>query len=243
MKLAVAIALAGCSVPDVDLAGKHCPCSSAYVCDEATQRCVRAGSDAAVDSPGDGSMAQSCLGSDPTSSPVFTDTFNNLVNWAIPAGIWTANGGEALSAKTDTYTYAYPILLTPKNDYRVVTTVRQVEHTDMASAYEIAFRIQVGGELLHCNWEPNDHHIVLQHTNAGGTTTNVLMDQIVSVPASFDPNKPVTLELQVVGGMVRCCVRELPGSLVQFAPLSLPSGPPGIKTWKMTAAYNDFAMY
>jgi len=243
MRRAIVVAIAGCSVPDVDLAAKQCPCSSAYVCDDATQTCVRPGGDAGADSHGDGPVSGSCLGSDPSGSPTFSDTFDNLVNWAIPAGLWTSSNSEALSSKMDTYAYAYPILLTSMNDYRVVTTVRQIEHTDAASAYEIAFRIQTSGELFHCNWEPNDHHIVLQHTTAGGVQSNVLVDQMVTVPGTFDPTAPVTMELETTGPMVTCCVREVPGSVVKFGQLNLASGPPGIKTWKMGAAYNDFAMY
>jgi hypothetical protein len=242
MRLAVVVAIAGCSVPDVDLSGKQCPCSSVYVCDDATQTCVRPGGDAGADTS-DGPVASSCLGSDPSGSPAFSDTFDTLVRWTIPAGTWMASNGEAMSAKTDTYTYAYPILLTAKNDYRVVTTARQIEHTDAASAYEIAFRIQTTGEMYHCNWEPNDHHIVIQHTAAGGQQSSVLLDQVTSVPATFDPTQPVTLELQTMGPMVTCCVREVPGSTIKFGQLLLLSGSPGIKTWKMGAAYNDFAMY
>jgi hypothetical protein len=243
MRLAAVVAIAGCSVADVDLAGKQCPCSSTYVCDEPTQTCVRPGGDAGADT-GDGPTAHSCLGSDPTTSPMFSDPFDNLVRWAIPAGIWMATGGEALSAKTDTYSYAFPILTTAANDYRVVTTVRQVDHTDVSSAYEIAFRVQgQTGEMFHCNWEPNDHHIVIQHTGAGGQLSNVLADQMIPVPASFDPLQPVTLELEMMGSMVTCCVREVPGSMIQSGPITLPSGPPGIKSWKMQAAYTDFAIY
>ncbi|MCC6903238.1 MAG: hypothetical protein IT377_29975 [Polyangiaceae bacterium] len=33
----------GCSVDDVDLSGKHCPCAAGWTCDESTDRCVRPG--------------------------------------------------------------------------------------------------------------------------------------------------------------------------------------------------------
>jgi hypothetical protein len=240
MRLAVVVAVAGCGVPDVDLGGKQCPCSSTYVCDDATQICVRPGRDGGADGP----TSQSCLGTDPTTLPVFSDTFDSLVRWALAAGLWTSSGGEALSSKADTYSYAFPILQTPANDYRVVTTVRQIDHTDPDSAYEIAFRIQASsGEMLHCNWEPNDHNIVLQHTAPAGQSTNVLANQTVPVPPSFDPAQPVKLELEVMGSMVACCVREVPGSLIRSSSIPLASGPPGIKSYKMAAAFDDFAMY
>jgi len=56
--LAVGLVAGGCVVPDVDLAGRPCPCVTGWVCDEDTNTCLRSGGrDAALPdgSPRDGS--------------------------------------------------------------------------------------------------------------------------------------------------------------------------------------------
>jgi Tol biopolymer transport system component len=46
-----ALVLCACRVPDVDLSGRMCPCIDSYVCDPATQTCVRELPDGAADAP------------------------------------------------------------------------------------------------------------------------------------------------------------------------------------------------
>jgi hypothetical protein len=172
------------------------------VCDDASQRATLG--DASTDTGSDGAPLQSCLGPIGT-APRLVETFDTF-GWKAPAGTWTVSAGEALSTKADTYTYAYPDAVLP-DDYRVATTVRQIEHTDTASAYEIAFRIQGTGEMLHCNWQPNDQHIVLQRTNGASVGMPSMVDTMVEVPR-YDPHA-LTLGSRSAAAK-QCCVRGSP---------------------------------
>jgi len=57
--LVLVIGLAACSVPDVDLEGKQCPCAAGYVCDKPTNRCFPPNGDGGVI---DARGTTSCLG-------------------------------------------------------------------------------------------------------------------------------------------------------------------------------------
>lgn len=66
-----ALALSGCILADVDLAGRPCPCADAYVCDEASQTCVSSpggGGATAAGTTATGSMPTTSTGASSTTS-------------------------------------------------------------------------------------------------------------------------------------------------------------------------------
>lgn len=74
--LATIVALAACSVAELDLTGKKCPCTSGYVCDLTTSTCVVGVPDAAL--PVDG-------GADVTTGPLLTvKSLAAVPDWKTP---------------------------------------------------------------------------------------------------------------------------------------------------------------
>ncbi|HEV7554819.1 MAG TPA: hypothetical protein VGO00_05140 [Kofleriaceae bacterium] len=245
MKMAIAIvALVACKVPDVDLTGKHCPCASGYTCDDTTQLCVQGD---IADAPPDTTMpSSSCLADPMLTIPVFSDSFSSLDAWNLQGGTWVAINGQA-QQQDDTATLAYAFPTTAgsaqASAYRIVATMHQLAHVADNSAFEIAFRIvqQVVPDIYHCNFEPNDHTLVIQHTT--GAQTPVLVSSVVDVDPQYDPNATFTLEVLVQATTATCCVRELPGASLTTTSINNPNGPPGMKTFRMSAGYGAFQVF
>jgi hypothetical protein len=245
-RLAVAlVALAACRISDVDLTGKHCPCASGYTCNDATQLCQLDGTiDAATDTATDGPSSQSCLTNLPQEMLAFSDTFSSLGAWTLAAGTWVAMNGQAQQTDdTQTLAYAYPSNSSlVVSSYHVVATMHQLDHLADNSAFELAFRIvPATPDMYHCNFEPNDHTLVIQHTS--GPQTPVLVSSQVAVGSDYDPNMTITMELAVTGTTATCCVREIDGASVTTTAIGNPNGPPGMKTYRMAAGYGAFQVF
>ena len=244
MKAALAIvALVACKVPDVDLTGKHCPCASGYTCDDNTQLCVQGDF---ADAPADTAMqSPSCLADPVLTIPAFSDSFSSLDAWTLQGGTWVAINGQAQQQDdTATLAYAFPSSAgsAQASAYRIVATMHQLAHLADNSAFEIAFRIvQQTPDIYHCNFEPNDHTLVIQHTT--GAQTPVLVSSVVDVGPAYDPNATFTLEVLVQGTTATCCVREIAGASLTTTSINNASGPPGMKTFRMSAGYGAFQVF
>jgi hypothetical protein len=244
VKAALAIvALVACKVPDVDLTGKHCPCASGFTCDDKTQLCVQGD---IVDAPPDATMpSQSCLADPMLTTPAFSDTFSTLDAWTLEGGTWVAINGQAQQQDdTATLAYAFPSSVgsAQASAYRIVATMHQLAHLVDNSAFEIAFRIlPQTPDIYHCNFEPNDHTLVIQHTM--GAQTPVLVSSVVDIDANYDPNATFTLEVLVQGTTATCCVREITGASLTTTSIGNPTGPPGMKTYRMSAGYGAFQVF
>ena len=244
MKTLVAVAvLAACKVPAVDLTGKHCPCASGFTCDDNTQLCVQGD---IVDAPPDTQTpSASCLDNPTLTTPAFADNFSSLGAWTLEAGTWVAVSGQAQQQDdTATLAYAFPSSSgsAQASDYRIVATMHQLAHLADNSAFEIAFRIvPATPDMYHCNFEPNDHTLVIQHTT--GAQTPVIVSSVVDVPPSYDPNATFTLEVLVQGTTATCCVREIVGASLTTTSIGNAMGPPGMKTYRMSAGYGAFQVF
>lgn len=89
------VAIASCSVGELDLEGKACPCTSDYVCDVASSTCVRtlpAEGGVAIDAPDDALV-------EPERDPDARIVVTNLRSvWTTPAAVrweWTVEGSAA----------------------------------------------------------------------------------------------------------------------------------------------------
>lgn|GEM_PF-3263291 len=241
----VAVATLGaCKVPDVDLTGKHCPCASGYTCDDNTQLCVQGD---VIDAPPDTSApSASCLDNPTLTNLVFSDNFSTLDAWTLEAGTWVAINSQAQQQDdTATLAYAFPSSAgsAQASAYRVVATMHQLAHAADNSAFEIAFRIMplVVPDIYHCNFEPNDHTLVIQHTT--GAQTPVLVSSVVDVDPAYNPNATFTLEVLVQDTTATCCVREIAGASLTTTSINNASGPPGMKTFRMSAGYGGFQVF
>jgi hypothetical protein len=244
VRAAVAVAaLVACKVPDVDLTGKHCPCASGFTCDDKTQLCVQG--DIADAPPDMMAPSPSCLADPVLTDLVFMDAFSTLDAWNLQAGTWVAINGQAQQQDdTATLAFAFPSSsgAASANAYRIVATAHQLAHLADNSAFELAFRIQqTGPDLYHCNFEPNDHTLVIQHTT--GAQTPVLVSSVVDVDATYDPNATFTLEVLVQDSTATCCIREIPGASLTTTGIGNAMGPPGMKTFRMSAGYGAFEIF
>jgi hypothetical protein len=220
--------LAGCSVPDLDLSTKGCPCSSGYVC--VANTCQR--------STGDGG-ATSCLGSAPGAS-LYADNFDAPTidpGWTTTA-MWSQGGGQLTqNDPSDQLAFASTSNVTTTS-YRVVA---QMTAPSGGLAMGIAVRMNPGGKQQYdCLWEPGITAVLLwQSTNAGGQPST-LMTQ-VGLPSSTS----VTMEVTAIGTDLRCCIDNIAGATLDVSDPSpsYTTGEPGLVTDHMRASFDNFAVY
>lgn len=194
--LALVVSLAGCTVPEVDLEGRPCPCVDGYVCDEPTNTCMRTGTgtDAATDAPpadssapdsatpdvgpgdtsavGDtGVVADTSTDATGDASPgCWRDDFDapGLPGWTVVAGDWSQSGGEAIQSNdVVNLSFMFADELGGTGDFRATTRMRQTSGS-RGGALEICFRTNPSepGEQYFCNWEPNNAQMVLMRGDA-----------------------------------------------------------------------------
>ena len=250
MKLAAVALVAGCSVPSVDLNGKACPCPSPYLCNQATQTCALALSDArANDTPKDSSFSSdalpgvSCLNA-PLSHPIYASpAFGDFgAAWTSFGGSWSVSAGE-LDETNGIVQLAYAHHLVAAiggAGYRVVASMRQVGNGSLGGALELAARIDATkSSMYHCNFEPNDGFFLIQHTDSGvggGTLTTTTLN----VP---DALGSYMMEFQVIGTGLECCVRGVTGAHLNATDGLYTTGEVGVKSYEMAAAFKQFAVY
>jgi hypothetical protein len=255
-----AVALAGCTVADVDLTGKQCPCASGWLCETATNTCVRdpamidarmidapPGGDA-IDAPIDTPPGGSCLGTAP-GAELLADDFADLVGWNVNGGLWSAVANEA--QQTDVL--ADPAQLSPTGatgftDYRVVVEMRYITGAVVDSLLAVGMRLQVGNSgQYQCSWDPVTGSFKLIWTRNSGAPGSTLAQTQVNLAAipGYLPTMPVTIELQAVGNQLSCCLRDVPGATLTTSDVDLhfAAGSPTLRPALMSAAYRDFHVY
>jgi len=250
VKHALVSVLAACSIPDVNLAGKPCPCATRYVCDSATSTCVTSlgGSDAArggSDAGTDSSVAASCLAA-PLTTPLYSTTFPDLSGWAIGGGTWAATDNQAVQSDAGNgLAYAYHPSSTQLTDQRVVSHFQMISGGD-GRALELAVRVQggVSAGQYHCNWEPTDGAFLIMYTQTATMTGQLAMTNIdLRLIPSYSPFDPVTMELQVRGSRLDCCLREIPAASLTAMDTQFTSGSPGMKTYEESGSYDYVDVY
>ncbi|HUJ57953.1 MAG TPA: hypothetical protein VLX92_05660 [Kofleriaceae bacterium] len=252
---AIAFALAACSLPSVDLTGKACPCPGGWVCNAATQTCARTAP--GTDAPGrdatladgasgaDAAQAASCLpgafGHELYSTATFADY---PLGWTTGGGTWMPGASEV--TQTDAMSdLAYIFRPLPQADYRIVATMHATSTGD-GKAIEVAGRIDPGGavHMYHCNWEPSDGAFLIQRTDAEEMGAVIQMTTIdLASLANYQPSDPVTIELQISGSVLQCCLHGIPGASISGSDTTYPAGDVGVKTYEMSGGFHDFAVY
>jgi hypothetical protein len=242
VKWLVIAAVIGCRVPDLDVSGKTCPCPGGYAC--VANACVA--DDGTHDAgPGDGDASASCIAAPKTALVYQTATFAELsTGWTTLGGSW-ARSETGLHQTSETETLAVELLSTnpgdaASTDYRVVATATQVDGA-VGGAIEVAARGSLTGKTMyHCNLEPNDGNLLIDRTNDGGAGAVGLVEMAIE---GVEPKAHYTLEIQVEGDRIECCVRGLVGASLATHDATLATGLPGVKTYLMSADFVDFAVY
>jgi hypothetical protein len=228
---AALLLLAACSVPDVSLEGKQCPCADGYVCDTPTNRCFPSNGDGGII---DSLATTSCLGGSTTEIYRYAGMFD----WVRTGSTWV--GGpeikQTASNVDDSYTFK---TTSTANDYRVIATMRPIREGN-APAYGIVLRAQTSLQdrsRYACTFLPRLKELRLESTKAGNTTT---IGTIVVPTASA--TAPLTMEARVVGTTLACCLREYPIAKLTATNADTASGYPGLQTNRMEAAFGSFAV-
>ena len=226
----------GCGIPDLDLSGKRCPCVSGYTCDESTQRCVAAGSDdGGVTPPG-------CLGTSTLNTPAFSEGFDtDFSGWTTGGtGSWSVSNGEAAQTQAGaSLAYAYPTTLVNLASYRVVSTLRPLPGGAMNGRVGLGIRQQASLESLSCSWEPNLGELHVRHTSNTGGDDAVGIGQAVNI----DPAATVTMETEIAGTQLRCCLLEAPTVVLEAGPVTGGGGPPTLWSRALGGAWTDFHVF
>lgn len=226
---ALLVLAVGCSVPDVDLTMKSCPCETGYAC--VANRCERT-------SGSDGGPIVSCLGSEPTDQ-IYADNFDAATidaGW-VTSTMWAQTGGELVQSDTnDQLAIAYTTHVTA-NDYRVIATMTA---NAGGMAMGISVRQASGKQLYDCLWEPGGTAALLvQWTNNGGAATTLMSK--VGLPTS----PTVTMEFSAFGTQLHCCIDNIGTAdvMVSNPSPSYTTGQPGLVTDRMHASFDNFAVY
>jgi len=241
VKWLVLAGVLACRVPDLDVTGKACPCPGGYSC--VANACV---ADAAHDAgPGDADPGTSCIAAPKTTLVYQTAAFAEFpAGWSTAGGAWTA-GPSALHQASEDDPLAFALLATNPGDaaatsYRVVATATQVAGA-VGGAVEVVARGSLTNKTMyHCNLEPNGGNLVIDRTNDGGTGAVALAEMAIEGVA---PKATYTLEIQVEGDRIECCVGGLADASLAIHDATLASGLPGVKTYLMSADFAAFAVY
>lgn len=244
LRLALACAaawLGGCSVPELSLDGKQCPCVEAgYVCDTLTNRCL-ATNDAGgiIDSP----AATACL---PSTSETELYRYTGTFDWQHADPSWTG-AAEIVQASTtaqNSYTYKTSSDLAATADYHIVSTMRQVQPGMGTPSFGIVLRAQLSPQdksRYACSWIPKNRELRVEVTDGGAATTlaSATATATAALPTTF------TMEASITGSTLACCIREIEGARVDGVAdpaMVVTEGYPGLQTSRMQAAFGSFVV-
>jgi hypothetical protein len=243
-------ALVACSVPEVDYTGKQCPCPAGYVCNQPTQTCARSfpGDGHSTDAPRtdaarDGTSVESCL-SDAFATPAYTTTFADYSTaWAVGNGNWTATIGN-LQQINSTVPFAYVDHALPGTNvaasYRLVGNMQDIGGSGTTTgAAGLAARIaEFSDDMYACVWDPVSGKLALQRVDGVLSIT-----ELGSVTATTAMTGGVTIELQVSGSSLACCLDVLPTMVVTATDTTYTSGAVGVATETATATFTELSAY
>ena len=230
----------GCSVPELDLSGKQCPCVDGYVCDTASQLCV-AGIDGGAGN--DGGSTASCLGSSTLNTLAFSDDFHSdFSKWMTTGdGVWGVSNNEASqSMATSGLAIAAPTSLVNLSNYRVEAKLHALSGATNGRVGVGVRQIISTYESLSCSWEPDLGELHIRHTlGSSGDDSNVPAGMAVSIA----PTATVTMEVEIAGTQLRCCVREAPTVVLSASLASQATGPPTMWARSRAGAWTDFQVF
>ncbi|HEY5921483.1 MAG TPA: hypothetical protein VIV11_07420 [Kofleriaceae bacterium] len=234
-------ALAACSVPELSLEGKQCPCVDVgFVCDEVTNRCLATNDGGTIiDTP----AATQCL-------PAITETelyrYTGTFDWQHEDPSWMG-GAQITQTSTsamDSYAYKTAAELTAAPDYKIISSMRQVQPGSGTPAFGIVLRAQLNAQdkmRYLCQWIPKQRELRIEVQGGG----NVMTLGSVIIPGSGQVPTNVTMEASVTGSTLACCLREISAARILSAPdpnMTVMMGYPGLQTNRMSASFGSFVV-
>jgi len=240
--IAAIAALAGCSVPELSLDGKQCPCvETGYVCDTLTNRCLATNDGGGIiDSP----SATQCLSSPASETELYR--YTGMFDWQHADPSWMG-GTEITQTSTNaqnSYTYKTSAELAAASDYHVISSMRQVTPGTGTPSYGIVLRAQLSPQdksRYSCNWIPKTRELRIDVTQ-GGSATNLAT---ATVPANTALPTSFTMEASITGSTLACCIREIDAARITSAvdaAMVVGTGYPGLQTSRMAAAFGSFVV-
>lgn len=245
----VLVALTGaCSVDDLSLEGKQCPCVDDYICNPATNTCER--DPVTIDAPGsdgvpaidavDAPLFTTCLAG-PAGATLIDEDFADLLGWQTRGGIWSASGVEVEQASlAPGLVYAFPDGSADMSDVRVASRMRLDGGT---GSMGIALRVQpVNSGQYWCAWAPTTGVLRLEWTRTDGSLGDVLATTQVDTGAipGYLAEAAVVVEAEAVGATLTCCVRDIAGATITATSTRYGSGGPGVRTEVLKAFFDNF---
>jgi hypothetical protein len=259
MRLATVVAAAlaaACTIPEVDLNDRPCPCVDGWTCNPTTMRCERSpGTDAgprvdapaSIDAPlGDGNTGTDGFVPDTSvgdAGGCFYDDFEDgvLDGWQIGGGTWVAEGGEARQLdEDDGRSYMFANATAGFSDYTIRSQFRLIRDSGVG-AIELDFRVDptTQGQQYFCNWEPQSELFLIMRSTAAwdGYVLDEVYIDTDSIPG-YDPNGIFTMHVELRGNRIHCRIDELPGADIVVFDDRFGSGAAGMKTYRIAAAYD-----
>ena len=236
--LALCSVVMACSVPDVSLEGKQCPCTDGYVCDTLTNRCLQTNGDGGVlDTP----AATQCLPTVAGETELYR--YAGTFDWANQGGIWSGTATEIHQTDRmgDTYAYRTAVDLNIAN-YHVISSMRETaQGNGGAPALGIVLRASLAGTPRYrCMWSSDQRALYIQREDSGGST---VIGAAATVPATATLPPVFTMEAGTNGASLSCCIRELPQARVtDVNDTAITMGYPGLETDRKAAAFGSFVV-
>jgi hypothetical protein len=240
VRILLALALIGCSVPDLSLEGKQCPCvDEGYVCDELTNRCLKTNDGGVIiDTP----SATQCL-PDVVETEVYR--YTGMFDWQHEDASWmgtTTEIQQTSSTVQNSYAFKTSAELTGAKDVHVISSMRQVALGNGTPGLGIALRTQLDTQdksHYACMWSSKARSLYIEVYQGGNVSTL----QAVNVPGTNALPTSFTMEASVTGGTLACCIREIAAARIASAmDTAVTAGYPGLQTTRMEAAFGSFVV-
>jgi hypothetical protein len=240
MRYAVLL-LAACSVSELDLEGKQCPCIAGYACDTATNLCRRADGDGGIiDTP----AVTPCLG---TSGPEIY-RYAGMFDWQHEDASWM--GGPQIVQTSDnamnSYAFRTQAELTQANgNYHIIAAMKPTSTSGNSPTIGIVMRAQLDlqkKDRYACNWYPANRELRLEVV--GGSSITLMRASAGNVSATA----AVTMEARITGNppTLSCCLREYPTAKllnIMDPAGTVTNGYPGLGTDRAAATFPSFTVF
>ena len=230
---------AACSVPELSLEGKQCPCvEDGYVCDVDTNRCLKTNDGGMIiDTP----AATQCL---PAANETEIYRYAGMFDWQHEDASWMGGAQitQTSSNAMDSYTFKTSSELTPVKDYHIISSMRLVQTGSGEPSLGIVLRAQLSLQDKNryiCSWIPKLRELRVEVAQ-GGNVASLASAVVASggqLPTSF------TMEAKVAGSTLACCIREIATARIMMATdTAVMAGYPGVQTHRMQAAFASFVV-
>ncbi|HEY5927483.1 MAG TPA: hypothetical protein VIV11_37620 [Kofleriaceae bacterium] len=245
MRVLVVVALAACSIKPIDYTGKQCPCPEDYDCNRSTNTCTKqlvgdAGNDSQDATDGSVIQGDSCL-PNPKSNLVYSSVgFTDFPQaWLGSSGQWNLEQGEVKGTNaTLPIAWLSHSIGNSNANYRVVATMRLIAGFSDAGL-GIAFRVSgMQGNLYTCTIAPGTGQLELKSWQQG--TDLPVASKTVSIT---DANAMLTMEINIDGMNMTCCLRGYPTAMISGMNGSWISGSVGVATTEAQAAFGSLWAY